>query len=150
MASERQAAANRANSRRSCGPRSPEGKARASQNARKHGLFSSAVLAPGESEAELLDLEKELYAQYQPDGAVEKLLVDRVVSCVWKLRRVLAMGNGQPHSDGRSEAETGATEDARAKLSRYEADLDRAIYRALRELRILQAAKHGQNPGNSR
>ena len=38
MASERQIAANRANSRKSAGPKSRAGKARASQNAYRHGL----------------------------------------------------------------------------------------------------------------
>jgi hypothetical protein len=38
MTSERQRAANRANARKSSGPRSPSGKQRASRNARKHGL----------------------------------------------------------------------------------------------------------------
>jgi hypothetical protein len=38
MASERQIAANRANSRKSAGPKSRAGKARARQNADRHGL----------------------------------------------------------------------------------------------------------------
>jgi len=38
VASERQIAANRANSRKSAGPKSRAGKARASQNAYRHGL----------------------------------------------------------------------------------------------------------------
>jgi hypothetical protein len=38
MASERQIAANRANSRKSAGPKSRSGKSRASQNAYRHGL----------------------------------------------------------------------------------------------------------------
>jgi len=38
MASERQLAANRANARKSSGPRSASGKTRASRNALKHGL----------------------------------------------------------------------------------------------------------------
>jgi hypothetical protein len=41
VASERQAAANRRNARRSTGPRSNAGKTRASRNAYRHGLSSS-------------------------------------------------------------------------------------------------------------
>jgi len=42
MASERQIAANRANSRKSAGPKSRAGKARATQNAYRHGLAAPA------------------------------------------------------------------------------------------------------------
>jgi hypothetical protein len=43
MATERQIAANRANARRSTGPRSGAGKTRASQNAYRHGLTAIAL-----------------------------------------------------------------------------------------------------------
>ena len=44
LVSEKQLAANRANAGRSSGPRSPDGKARSAQNARKHG-FTAAHFA---------------------------------------------------------------------------------------------------------
>ena len=46
MASERKIAANRANSSRSTGPKSPKGKSRAAQNARRHGLSLPVSLNP--------------------------------------------------------------------------------------------------------
>lgn len=48
MASERQIAANRANSKRSTGPKSAEGRAKASRNSYRHGL-SSPIGADGEA-----------------------------------------------------------------------------------------------------
>src|SRR5689334_21446643 len=45
MASERQRAANRANAKRSTGPKTPAGKLRSSRNALKHGL-SALVFSP--------------------------------------------------------------------------------------------------------
>ncbi len=42
--SERKLEANRANARKSTGPRTPEGKARSSQNAYKHGLLARCII----------------------------------------------------------------------------------------------------------
>lgn len=47
MTSERKRAANRRNSRRSTGPRSPDGKARSRENAWRHGLAASLDPIPG-------------------------------------------------------------------------------------------------------
>jgi hypothetical protein len=46
MASDRQTAANRENARRSTGPRTPLGKARASLNAVRHGLSARNAVLP--------------------------------------------------------------------------------------------------------
>ena len=57
--SEKKLAANRANARKSTGPRTPEGKARASLNAISHGLFCKDLVLPGESQ-EVLKLLRRL------------------------------------------------------------------------------------------
>jgi hypothetical protein len=90
-ASPEQLAANRANAQHSTGPRTPEGKARSSQNAVKHGLFSSAMGYP----AKLLDEQREAFdaivadgrRRYQPYGAEEELIVDRIAALWWDLQR---------------------------------------------------------------
>jgi hypothetical protein len=46
--SSRKRAANRANARKSTGPRTPEGKARSSRNAISHGIYCQNLLLPGE------------------------------------------------------------------------------------------------------
>ena len=48
MATTRQIEANRANSRKSTGPRTDEGKAAVRLNALKHGLSADCVIIPGE------------------------------------------------------------------------------------------------------
>lgn len=87
MASERQVGANRRNALQSTGPRSPEGKAVASRNAVKHGLLASTTLLPDEDPAELEAFAEGLLDDLQPQGAAEELLVERIVSSAWRLRR---------------------------------------------------------------
>jgi hypothetical protein len=60
MASDRRIKANRANARKSTGPRSPAGKKRASRNALRHGL--TAVLQLGPSEEATVDALANLFA----------------------------------------------------------------------------------------
>ena len=52
MTSEAQMKASRENAKKSTGPRTPEGKARASKNALKHGLMAQDAVIPGEDPAE--------------------------------------------------------------------------------------------------
>src|SRR5439155_24271679 len=59
MATPARLAANRQNAILSTGPRSPEGKAIAGQNARTHGLLSRQVLLPDENKARLLALREQ-------------------------------------------------------------------------------------------
>lgn len=87
MSSLKQIQANRLNAEKSTGPKSEEGKALVSQNATKHGLLSSQAVLPWEESASLGALEEGLRAELQPKGELERVLVDRVASLVWRLRR---------------------------------------------------------------
>jgi hypothetical protein len=46
--SAKKLAANRANAKKSTGPRTPEGKRRSSKNAVTHGMFCNDTVLPGE------------------------------------------------------------------------------------------------------
>ena len=66
-----QLAANAANAQHSTGPRTSEGKIRASHNASKHGLTArDLVIAPGEQE-EFDDLLAAYQADVKPQGAIQ-------------------------------------------------------------------------------
>jgi hypothetical protein len=84
MASERQRAANRANARKSTGPRSDSGKKRASRNALKHGLNTPMAGAAVTREIEALarqiagDPEDRLRMAAARDAAAAQLDLDRV------------------------------------------------------------------------
>ena len=88
MTTARRAAANGQNAQKSTGPRTPEGKSVSSLNALKHGLLSQETLLPGEDEALLTSLSERLRAELRPEGELEDLLVDRITSVVWRLRRL--------------------------------------------------------------
>ena len=85
--SERKLAANKANALVSTGPRTAAGKAVSSRNATKHGLLSSQVVLENEDRQELDSLRRDLAAQLSPVGALEELLVDRIVEGFWRLGR---------------------------------------------------------------
>jgi len=56
--------ANRLNALASTGPRTPEGKAKAAQNARKHGLFSQAAVLPDEDLDEYNRLNSQIRSEH--------------------------------------------------------------------------------------
>ena len=88
MTSDKQTEANRQNALKSTGPKTPEGKAAVRLNALKHGLLSRETLLPGEDEEALRELGERLRDELQPVGELENLLVDRIVSAYWRLRRL--------------------------------------------------------------
>jgi len=154
MATPARLAANRQNAVRSTGPRTPEGKAVACQNARTHGLLSRQVLLPDENRAHLIALREHFLAELAPVGRLETLLVDHMVACAWRLRRVHRVEAEVFDGERARLREAGLATDLGAAfgqashtlstLARYEAGLERAFYRALHELQRLQAARAGQ------
>ena len=145
MTTTRQAEANRLNALKSTGPRTPAGKAVVAYNATKHGLLSRESLVKGESEADLVDFGKRLRAQLAPVGELELLLVDRIVSTAWRLRRLVSVEamlfNKEQTPDY---AFNHYGREKMGVLSRYEVTLERSLYKALHELQRLQAARDGQ------
>ena len=88
MASDRQIAANRANARKSTGPRTAEGKAASSANALKTGIYAKSTLLPGEDPAEYDALRAEHYDQFAPANPDERDLLDLMIKYKWQLRRL--------------------------------------------------------------
>lgn len=90
MASEYQIAANRFNARTSKGPKTADGKALSSRNAMTHGLSAAGGLLAGESPEEFSEMRTRVIDELAPESPVESELADRIVSILWRLRRIPA------------------------------------------------------------
>jgi hypothetical protein len=87
--SEARLAANRENAQKSHGPSSPEGKARSSLNAVKHGLTGATVLFASPDEAQRYCLHiAEYEQQLQPLGKEERALVQSIADIRWRLASI--------------------------------------------------------------
>ena len=71
----------------STGPRTEEGKARSSQNALKSGIYSQSIVIPGENFEHYELLTSEYWQRFSPTTPELRDAVDRLVLCVWFLRR---------------------------------------------------------------
>jgi len=93
--SPEQLAANRANAAKSTGPRTPEGKTRSAQNARRHGFtaFSYAVVRL-EDLNEVANLKDDLVAFYQPVNSQELFAVERIALAQQALLRAARLESG--------------------------------------------------------
>ncbi len=176
MASDRQIEANRANARRSTGPRTPLGKARASLNAVRHGLAARNAVLPEEDREAYLELHASLDEQFQPQGPIETFLVAQMASAQWRLQRLARIETGffiagaedvrreddrrqyQPPRTSKLSEEEQETRllgvlfrkscgcDSFALLARYENMLNAEYFRALRQLTSLRNARDKTNP----
>ena len=101
MTTIKQITANRLNAQKSTGPRSRNGKLRARQNAILHGLTAETVITALESADEYTAFERAIAADYRPGSNVERILVVRLASLLWRLRRSVAIETGLFQAQGR-------------------------------------------------
>jgi hypothetical protein len=94
MSSFRQTEANRRNARLSTGPVTEEGKNRSRQNAVRHGLTAETVIDALEDAEDYAAFELAVTADYDAQSAVERELVLRLASVLWRLRRATAIETG--------------------------------------------------------
>src|SRR5258707_3025565 len=89
--SARKIEANRRNAQRSTGPKTPEGKAKSSQNSITHGIFVKKFLngATPETVAEIEALASGIWEHYQPVDMLEEMLVQKIVIDAAREHRVL-------------------------------------------------------------
>jgi hypothetical protein len=94
MTSFRQIEANRRNARKSTGPNTEEGKQRSRCNAVRHGLTAETVIGALEDAQDYDAFQAAIIGDYDAQSAVERELVLRLASLLWRLRRATTMETG--------------------------------------------------------
>ena len=79
---------------KSTGPRTEEGKQRARCNAVRHGLTAETVIDALEDAEDYKAFEAAITADYDAQSSVERELVLRLASLLWRLRRATIMETG--------------------------------------------------------
>ena len=90
----RQIEANRRNALKSTGPKTAAGKDQSRRNAVRHGLTAETVIGMLEDAEDYRQFEAAVIADYDAQSAVERELVLRLASLLWRLRRATTMETG--------------------------------------------------------
>ncbi len=118
---------------RSTGPRTPEGKQRSSQNARKHGCTSRELILPGECPEAFEALRRDWLEDFQPAAVTALELVEQTAQAHWLYLRVQKQcdaaeaGLESQNPLAWSEAQW----KLRERLGRYRTTAERSFHRAL-------------------
>src|SRR5271163_954901 len=94
MTSPKQIEANRRNAFKSTGPATDAGKQRSRRNAVHHGLTAETVIMTLEDEEDYKAFELSVTSGFDAPTAVERELVLRLASLVWRLRRATTIDTG--------------------------------------------------------
>lgn len=94
MTSLRQIEANRRNALKSTGPKTEAGKQQSRCNAVRHGLTAETVVGMLEDQDDYKAFELAVTADFDAQTAVERELVLRLASLLWRLRRATAIDTG--------------------------------------------------------
>jgi hypothetical protein len=146
--SNARAEASRKNGAKSRGPKTPEGRARSSQNALKHGMRAQKyVVLPEEDADEFAGLEAALFEELAPVGALQTVLARRVAVAAWRLARAdrievelfAERSWGADPNPGLALIRDGNGTRSFETLLRYRGAAMAEFWRALRTLKTLQA-----------
>jgi hypothetical protein len=159
MPSPAQYAANRLNAEKSKGATSPQGKARSSMNALRHGLTARVVVLPSEDMDAYQAFSKEIVDSLDAQTPVERQFAQTVADNQWRINRIrsiedgmLGMGHfeaagnidvGHPQIHAALTAARAFRDDSKSfvNLSIYEQRLHRSMKESLRQLKELQAER---------
>jgi hypothetical protein len=138
-------AANRANAKKSTGPKTEEGKARSSRNAIKHGLYSLAMtdFMDGwefKDDYERYSVHKAgIHASYRPSCPQEASLADRIAAQEWRLYRLMSDREAYRCLHSRRDKYSALQISTyTVAFDREEAHIERSLSRLRRDIAFLQ------------
>lgn len=142
------AARNRANARKSTGPRTEAGKARAARNAITHGLTAQTPV----DDEEALDLERRAAALaeiLEPENGFEQALVDRMAAAFQRLEKAdrlegeafASIVTIRPQSPGGQLANNSRCRQTFNVINRYRATATGELHGTIRLLEALRQAR---------
>jgi hypothetical protein len=161
-ASEAQIQANRQNSARSTGPKTPEGKENSRRNSLKHGLTGEGVVLIEKDAAEVERISRAMESELNPSGTMGYVLIRRFATLAVRLDRSAVQETAaltervrQAEADFVSPEGVDEAEAAKLRLEachramfdpskeatlarKYEAAAERGLYRALKEFRQVE------------
>ena len=141
------AAINRENAQHSTGPITPEGKARSSQNALKHGLSAKAIMLPSDDPAAFQRHLDSFVNEYQPQGPTEQQLVRTLANNSWHLDRVNRLEEALfTHPDENLTLDSQMR--SLTSLSTHRHRLTRGFESTLKQLRQLQKERRSDELGH--
>lgn len=122
MASKKQVVANRANAKRSTGPKTNKGRALTRMNACKHGLTAGTIVIGNEDPREFDTLRADLEREFKPRPGLERELVERLAVQLWRIRRIPACEASLIEARRANVARTEALSEAAEELSETRAE----------------------------
>jgi len=130
MATQAQVDANQANSQKSTGPKTPQGKAASSRNRLSHGFASSTRFVRGEDPAEFNLLLDDLLSEHQPATPTEQILVEQMAHHHWINLRATRLQD----SEVAIHLKLGMTPTHLPVFIRYQTAAERSFHKAHNEL----------------
>ena len=140
--SEKKLQANRANAKRSTGPKTPAGKAAVRRNALKHGVRSHMLsVRPDECVERFNDMLLSIKATGEPEKVEEETLLGEIAGLWLKLRRLIQ----QEGNSLSCISDPGSDHSATLRLlRRYEGSLSRQL--SVRICRLVQLRRNAPSP----
>ena len=130
MATDKQIQANRANAKKSTGPRSQAGRAQSAKNGQSHSWLARTVVIPGESPDRFLALLTQFEEEYAPQTSVELTLVENMATARWHLIRLMGMQNASMTQEILGQ-QSAAVSDPNAPNAQYSSVAAAAAFRSL-------------------